>query len=104
MPPSLPPLTTRLLTTTAQRSSLLHIPIRTASPHQKTFTTSAPHLSEDAHSSSSSSHYDPPSGWLWGVPPGEKKEKEGWEGMWVYGMYGSLLVGVVAYAYKPDSS
>ncbi len=97
MPPSLPPLTTRLLITTTHRTLL-----RNSQP-PRPFSTSAPHLSEDAHSSSSS-HYDPPSGWLWGVPPGEKKEKEGWEGMWVYGMYGSLLVGVVAYAYKPDSS
>lgn len=50
------------------------------------------------------SHYDPPSGWLWGIPPGEKREKEGWEGVWIYGFFGGLLMGVVAYAYKPDSS
>lgn len=101
MPPSIPPLSTRLLTTTTHRSlplSLHHI--RNPPPTPRPFTTSTAHLSEDAHSS----HYDPPSGWLWGVPPGEKKEKEGWEGLWVYGMYGSLLLGVVAYAYKPDTS
>ncbi|KAL9007191.1 MAG: hypothetical protein Q9188_000125 [Gyalolechia gomerana] len=50
------------------------------------------------------SHFDPPSGWLWGIPPGEKKEKEGWESVWIYGFFGGLLMGVVAYAYKPDTS
>ncbi|KAL8907257.1 MAG: hypothetical protein Q9207_001498 [Kuettlingeria erythrocarpa] len=50
------------------------------------------------------SHYDPPSGWLWGIPPGEKREKEGWEGVWIYGFFGGLMMGVVAYAYKPDTS
>lgn len=53
---------------------------------------------------SAHSHYDPPSGWLWGIPPGEKREKEGWEGVWIYGFFGGLLMGVVAYAYKPDTS
>ncbi|MCJ1287790.1 hypothetical protein MMC26_007142 [Xylographa opegraphella] len=50
------------------------------------------------------SHYDPPSGWLFGVPPDEKYKKEGWEAVWVWGFWGSLGVAVVAYAYKPDSS
>jgi hypothetical protein len=49
-------------------------------------------------------HYDPPTGWLFGVKPGEKAEKEGWETVWVYGFFGSLAVGVVAYAFKPDTS
>ncbi|KAL8874408.1 MAG: hypothetical protein Q9174_000253 [Haloplaca sp. 1 TL-2023] len=43
----------------------------TTTPHQK-FTNTPIHHSGD-------SHYDPPSGWLWGIPPGEKREKEGWE-------------------------
>ncbi|MCJ1383225.1 hypothetical protein MMC17_006863 [Xylographa soralifera] len=50
------------------------------------------------------SHYDPPSGWLFGIPPDEKYKKEGWENVWVWGFWGSLGVAVVAYAYKPDSS
>jgi hypothetical protein len=49
-------------------------------------------------------HYDPPSGWLFGVKPGEKAEKEGWETVWVWGFFGSLALGVVAYAFKPDTS
>ena len=49
-------------------------------------------------------HYDPPSGWLFGVKPGEKAEKEGWETVWVWGFFGSLGLGVVAYAFKPDTS
>ncbi|KAF2496746.1 hypothetical protein BU16DRAFT_447543, partial [Lophium mytilinum] len=49
-------------------------------------------------------HYDPPSGWLFGVRPGEKYQNEGWEKVWVYGFFGSLALGVVGYAYKPDTS
>lgn len=48
--------------------------------------------------------YDPPTGWLFGVKPGEKAEKEGWEGLMLYGFGGSLLVFSVAYAFKPDTS
>ncbi|KAL6710243.1 hypothetical protein ACN47E_009189 [Coniothyrium glycines] len=50
------------------------------------------------------SHYDPPSGWLWGVKPGEQYEKEGWEGVMFWGFGGACLFGVVAYAFKPDTS
>ena len=48
-------------------------------------------------------HFDPPGGWLFGVKPGEKYENEGWENVWFYGFYGSLLFGVVGYCYKPDT-
>ena len=34
------------------------------------------------------SHFDPPTGWLWGVKPGEKYEKEGWEGLMFWGFGG----------------
>jgi hypothetical protein len=37
------------------------------------------------------------------VRPGEKYQNEGWEKVWVYGFFGSLALGVVAYAYKPDT-
>lgn len=49
-------------------------------------------------------HYDAPGGWLFGVKPGEKYEKEGWEGLWMYGVFGSLGLAAVAYAFKPDTS
>jgi len=55
---------------------------------------------EEAHES----QYDPPTGWLWGVKPGEKYEKEGWENVMYWGFGGSVLVGVVGYAFKPDTS
>lgn len=48
-------------------------------------------------------HYDPPGGWLFGVKPGEKYEKEGWENVFIYGFFGTLGLGVVAYCYKPDT-
>ena len=47
--------------------------------------------------------FDPPSGWLFGVKPGEKYQKEGWEGVWYWGFYGSFAVAIVAYAFKPDT-
>ncbi|KAJ5755964.1 hypothetical protein N7533_005507 [Penicillium manginii] len=46
----------------------------------------------------------PPTGWLFGVRPGQKYEKEGWEGIWYYGFIGSFLVAGVAYVFKPDTS
>lgn len=49
-------------------------------------------------------HYDPPTGYLFGVKPGQKYVKEGWEGIWYYGFVGSLLVAGVAYIFKPDTS
>ncbi|KAI1929613.1 hypothetical protein LOZ65_001701 [Ophidiomyces ophidiicola] len=49
-------------------------------------------------------HYDPPTGWLFGVKPGHKYVKEGWEGLWTYGFVGSLVVAGIAYAFKPDTS
>ncbi|KAK4229433.1 putative nadh-ubiquinone oxidoreductase [Podospora fimiseda] len=48
--------------------------------------------------------YDPPSGWLFGVKPGEKYQNEGWENLYFYGFLGSLAVFSVAYAWKPDTS
>ncbi|KAK3342435.1 NADH:ubiquinone oxidoreductase 11.6kD subunit [Neurospora tetraspora] len=49
-------------------------------------------------------HYDPPSGWLFGVRPGEKYEREGWEIPFFYGFCGSFAVATIAYAFKPDTS
>lgn len=49
------------------------------------------------------SHYEPPNGWLWGIPPGEEYKKEGWENIWYYGFYGSIVLTAVAYAWKPDT-
>ncbi|KAF4124372.1 NADH ubiquinone oxidoreductase [Geosmithia morbida] len=49
------------------------------------------------------SHFDPPTGWLWGVKPGEKAEAEGWE--WpMYIFCGSLVATGVALAFKPDTT
>ena len=48
--------------------------------------------------------YDPPTGWLFGVKPGEKYQNEGWEGPFFYGFCGSLVLFTIAYAFKPDTS
>lgn len=75
-------------------------------PARTLASTHPPDVSEhpSTETATHESHYDPPSGWLFGVPPGQKYQKEGWENTWVYGFWGSLLFGVVAYAYKPDTS
>jgi hypothetical protein len=49
------------------------------------------------------SQFEPPTGWLWGVKPGEKPEAEGWE--WPMYLFGAaFLVTGVALAFKPDTS
>lgn len=96
----MPPLAGRHLVTSFPRTSCALSLIRVHNPPTlRPFGSTTPRRSGDTHS-----HYDPPSGWLWGIPPGEKKEKEGWENVWIYGFFGGLLMGVVAYAYKPDTS
>ncbi|KAI1823493.1 ESSS subunit of NADH:ubiquinone oxidoreductase [Xylaria intraflava] len=60
-----------------------------------------------ASARTSASHgpqYDPPTGWLFGVKPGEKYQKEGWETPFFYGFCGSLFLAGVAYGFKPDTS
>ncbi|MCJ1303491.1 hypothetical protein MMC08_006301 [Hypocenomyce scalaris] len=106
------------LTTTLPKITAIHLskPSSTSPSPPQSFSTSSPrHLSpaqtrpfsstpSRSSADSHGSHYDPPSGWLFGVPPGEKYKKEGWENVWVYGFFGSLALAVVAYAYKPDTS
>ncbi|KAH8722097.1 ESSS subunit of NADH:ubiquinone oxidoreductase-domain-containing protein [Ilyonectria robusta] len=49
------------------------------------------------------SQFEPPSGWLWGIKPGEKAEPEGWE--WpMYFFFGSLAATGLALAFKPDTT
>ena len=76
---------------------------RTAIPRTTTTTTSAA-FSTTPRRAGGGVQVDPPSGWLFGVKPGEKYEKEGWENMFFWGFYGSLGVFAVAYAFKPDTS
>ena len=77
----------------------------TNSARAASVSSSSEHGTDDPHGQHGhESHYDPPTGWLWGLPPGVKYEKEGWEGWMYYGFLGSLFVGGVAYAFKPDTS
>jgi hypothetical protein len=76
----------------------------------KSITTTSAKAFSSSQKASAADHgaheepYDPPSGWLFGVKPGEKAEKEGWEGLFIYGFFGTLGLGVVGYAFKPDTS
>ncbi|KAF1823886.1 uncharacterized protein K489DRAFT_409672 [Dissoconium aciculare CBS 342.82] len=92
-------LRSRLIST--PRASLQIIPNFAArAQHRHISSTIARRGGDHAHED----HYDAPSGWLFGVKPGEKYEKEGWENVWFYGFYGTLAFGVVGYCYKPDTS
>ena len=78
----------------------------TSQPLRPLSTSSAAQAAEhdEAHADHGShSHYDPPTGWLWGQPPGTKYEREGWEYIWYFGVCGGLVAGAVAYAFKPDT-
>ena len=93
--------TARLIT--APRARLQIIPNITAARVQQQRTLSSTTALRAGDSHAHEDHYDSPSGWLWGVKPGEKYENEGWENVWYYGFFGSLLFGLVGYCYKPDT-
>lgn len=48
-------------------------------------------------------HYDAPSGWLFGVKPGEEYKKEGWENATFYVFIPMMVLFVGIYAFKPDT-
>ena len=96
--PLLRPMSSRLITAPRARLQITLYPsLRTQ--QRPLSSTAARSAGDHAHED----HYDPPSGWLFGVKPGEKYENEGWENVWYYGFFGSLLFGVVGYCYKPDT-
>ena len=37
------------------------------------------------------------------VPKGQKREKEAWESLWNYGMFGGMAFATVLLLYKPDT-
>jgi hypothetical protein len=92
------------LTSTPLTNCLRLIPQSQLLPASSASRSLSSTAAKNAADHSSESHYDPPSGWLFGVKPGEKAEKEGWENIWIYGFFGSLAFGVVGYAFKPDTS
>lgn len=78
-------------------------PVSSKRSFASTTKTAAAHAEEHGEHGHEE-HYDAPGGWLWGIKPGEKPEKEGWENIWIYGFFGSMGLGVVGYAFKPDTS
>ncbi|KAL2119724.1 hypothetical protein VTJ04DRAFT_6685 [Mycothermus thermophilus] len=92
--PALRPSTSAVLLRQLQRSQ----------PQQKVVKAAFSTTPRRAGGGHGGMEYDPPTGWLWGVRPGEKYEKEGWENLFIYGFWGSLIVFMIAYAFKPDTS
>jgi hypothetical protein len=78
--------------------------VRSAAQSQTPAAAARPFSSTSRRAASHGPQYDPPTGWLFGVKPGEKYQNEGWEGLFFYGFCGSLAVFAVAYAFKPDTS
>ncbi|KAH8666344.1 ESSS subunit of NADH:ubiquinone oxidoreductase-domain-containing protein [Xylariales sp. PMI_506] len=78
--------------------------VRASRALKSTATAQRPFSATASQKASHGPQYDPPSGWLFGVKPGEKYQKEGWETPFFYGFCGSLLLAAVAYGFKPDTS
>ncbi|KAI5866380.1 ESSS subunit of NADH:ubiquinone oxidoreductase-domain-containing protein [Durotheca rogersii] len=92
----------RPISSTSSGSTAAAIVRRTFNlPHQPSRSFA---VTSRAPSSHHGPQFDPPTGWLFGVKPGEKYQKEGWEGPFFYGFCGSFALAIVAYAYKPDTS
>jgi hypothetical protein len=87
--------TSRLITTPRARLQI----IPRGQQQRQLSSTHARSAGDHAHED----HYDAPTGYLFGVKPGEKYESEGWENVFMYGFFGSILFGVVGYCYKPDT-
>ncbi|KAK5942967.1 hypothetical protein PMZ80_003972 [Knufia obscura] len=86
--------------TTAARSFSTTPQILASTAAAKTGDHSSDHAE---HGHGHESHYDPPGGWLWGLRPGEKYEREGWE-IPFYVMCAGYVVAVIAYTMKEDTS
>lgn len=85
---------------------LLRHPARrtTTTPRTTTSKSSFSTRNSNVRAASHENPYDPPTGNLFGIKPGHKYEKEGWENAMTYGFGGSLLLAAIAYAFKPDTS
>ncbi|ORX65753.1 hypothetical protein DL89DRAFT_325490 [Linderina pennispora] len=60
----------------------------------------APRLVRGGHGAQ---HFNEPGGYLFGVKPGQKYEKEGWETIWVGGFGFAFALAAVGLYYKPDT-
>ncbi len=89
-------------------SSTARTPLTARATSQTALRLASTHSAQDDHGHGSGGHghddhFDPPGGWLWGQRPGEKYEKEGWEGLaWVF--VASWVVAIAAYTMKEDTS
>ncbi|KAH0842625.1 NADH:ubiquinone oxidoreductase [Fonsecaea pedrosoi] len=90
-------------TTSSSRFTLARPSIRTATTAHNEHRGQDTHPSHHGDAHGHDDHFDAPAGWLWGQRPGEKYEKEGWEGFaWVF--VASWVVAVAAYTMKEDTS
>ena len=71
------------------RTSSTPVQFQSSTLQSRALSSTHPASSSDSeHPSSHSDHYDPPSGWLFNVPPGEKYKKEGFVGVGRLGQHG----------------
>ncbi|KAF3044905.1 hypothetical protein E8E11_003059 [Didymella keratinophila] len=90
----------RALRALARPALTLRAPVARASTPiaARAFSQTTARKGGDSH------HYDAPSGWLFGVKPGEEYKKEGWENVTFYVFIPMMVLFVGAYAFKPDTS
>ncbi|KAF1928105.1 uncharacterized protein M421DRAFT_5751 [Didymella exigua CBS 183.55] len=89
----------RAIRALARPTTLLRAPVaRAATPISRSFANTSVRRGGDSH------HFDPPSGWLFGVKPGEEYKKEGWENVTFYVFIPMMVLFVGVYAFKPDTS
>ncbi|CAG8434264.1 1767_t:CDS:2 [Ambispora gerdemannii] len=88
----------------AKRASMLF-------PLTKRVSLALPSYTSFRSGSGGGIHHEPewnePSGYLFGekpLPPGQKRVKEEWENIWVYGFGGSFVIGAILKYYAPDTS
>ena len=86
----------RALARPARLSTTFTPSIRAATP-ARAFSQTIARKGGDSH------HYDAPTGWLFGVKPGEEYKKEGWENATFYVMIPMMVLFVGVYAFKPDT-
>ncbi|PWZ02883.1 hypothetical protein BCV70DRAFT_214386 [Testicularia cyperi] len=55
---------------------------------------------------SGGSAYNQPTGYIFGekIPKGQKRQKENWENMWYFGLFGGMAFAGLVLMYKPDTT
>ncbi|KAE8259929.1 hypothetical protein A4X13_0g660 [Tilletia indica] len=78
-----------------------------ASSSRSAVLSPAPSAITRRYASGGGSSYNQPTGYLFGEKPppkGQKRQKEDWENVWMYGMFGGMAFAGVVLLYRPDTT